>query len=110
MLVDANRRLLANPSDMEAKVDFVTTYHMVIEGTLALTGQDTLTRVFEGAGAATVDAAKQATAALYRQVILQATQLAYLDALIALGVTTALMVPLVWVANRPTPQGAPMVH
>ncbi|HEX4445385.1 MAG TPA: DHA2 family efflux MFS transporter permease subunit [Polyangiaceae bacterium] len=69
-----------------------------------------LTRVFEGAGAATVDAAKQATAALYRQVILQATQLAYLDALIALGVTTALMVPLVWVANRPTPQGAPMGH
>jgi ribonucleoside-diphosphate reductase beta chain len=50
VLVDANRRLLANPSDMEAKVDFVTTYHMVIEGTLALTGQDTLTRVFEGRG------------------------------------------------------------
>jgi ribonucleoside-diphosphate reductase beta chain len=50
VLVDANRRLLANPSDMEAKVDFVTTYHMVIEGTLALTGQDTLTRVFEERG------------------------------------------------------------
>jgi len=38
-LVNANRTLLANPADMEAKVDFVTTYHMVIEGTLALTGQ-----------------------------------------------------------------------
>jgi ribonucleoside-diphosphate reductase beta chain len=50
VLVDANRRLLADPSDMEAKVDFVTTYHMVIEGTLALTGQDTLTRVFEQRG------------------------------------------------------------
>jgi ribonucleoside-diphosphate reductase beta chain len=50
VLVDANRRLLADPADMEAKVDFVTTYHMVIEGTLALTGQDTLTRVFEGRG------------------------------------------------------------
>ncbi|MCW2993071.1 MAG: hypothetical protein JWQ18_566 [Conexibacter sp.] len=50
VLVDANRRLLANPGDMEAKVDYVTTYHMVIEGTLALTGQDTLTRVFEGRG------------------------------------------------------------
>jgi ribonucleoside-diphosphate reductase beta chain len=50
VLVDANRRLLADPSDMEAKVDFVTTYHMVIEGTLALTGQDTLTRVFEERG------------------------------------------------------------
>jgi ribonucleoside-diphosphate reductase beta chain len=50
VLVDANRRLLADPSDMDAKVDFVTTYHMVIEGTLALTGQDTLTRVFEERG------------------------------------------------------------
>jgi ribonucleoside-diphosphate reductase beta chain len=50
VLVDANRRLLADPADLEAKVDFVTTYHMVIEGTLALTGQDTLTRVFEGRG------------------------------------------------------------
>jgi len=50
VLVDANRRLLADPADMEAKVDFVTTYHMVIEGTLALTGQDTLTRVFEQRG------------------------------------------------------------
>ncbi len=50
VLVDANRRLLADPADIEAKVDFVTTYHMVIEGTLALTGQDTLTRVFEDRG------------------------------------------------------------
>jgi ribonucleoside-diphosphate reductase beta chain len=38
-LVDACNRLLADPSDREAKVDFITTYHMVIEGTLALTGQ-----------------------------------------------------------------------
>jgi ribonucleoside-diphosphate reductase beta chain len=38
-LVDDHRALLADPSDIEAKVDFVTTYHMVIEGTLALTGQ-----------------------------------------------------------------------
>ncbi|HEU4975636.1 MAG TPA: ribonucleotide-diphosphate reductase subunit beta [Baekduia sp.] len=50
VLVDANQRLLADPADIEAKVDFVTTYHMVIEGTLALTGQDTLTRVFERDG------------------------------------------------------------
>ena len=50
VLVDANRRLLADPADLEAKVDFVTTYHMVIEGTLALTGQDTLTDVFERDG------------------------------------------------------------
>jgi ribonucleoside-diphosphate reductase beta chain len=38
-LVDDHQALLADPSDIEAKVDFVTTYHMVIEGTLALTGQ-----------------------------------------------------------------------
>jgi ribonucleoside-diphosphate reductase beta chain len=38
-LVDAQERLLADPGDVEAKVDFVTTYHMIIEGTLALTGQ-----------------------------------------------------------------------
>jgi ribonucleoside-diphosphate reductase beta chain len=38
-LVDAHRALLADPSNIEAKVDFVTIYHMVIEGTLALTGQ-----------------------------------------------------------------------
>jgi ribonucleoside-diphosphate reductase beta chain len=31
--------LLADPSSIEAKVDFITLYHMVIEGTLALTGQ-----------------------------------------------------------------------
>ncbi len=38
-LVEANQRLIANPRDVEAKIDFVVTYHMVIEGTLALTGQ-----------------------------------------------------------------------
>jgi ribonucleoside-diphosphate reductase beta chain len=38
-LVNAQERLLANPRDVEAKVDFVVLYHMVIEGTLALTGQ-----------------------------------------------------------------------
>ena len=39
-LVNVNQRLISNPKDMEAKVDFCTTYHMVIEGTLALTGQN----------------------------------------------------------------------
>src|SRR3954467_12685994 len=38
-LVEAQHRLLADPTDLEAKVDFVVTYHMIIEGTLALTGQ-----------------------------------------------------------------------
>jgi ribonucleoside-diphosphate reductase beta chain len=38
-LVESHQALLADPSSIEAKVDFVTLYHMVIEGTLALTGQ-----------------------------------------------------------------------
>jgi ribonucleoside-diphosphate reductase beta chain len=48
-LVAAGRRLVADPSDVEAKIDFVTTYHMVIEGTLALTGQYFLTDWLESA-------------------------------------------------------------
>ena len=38
-LVNAQEKLIANPGDVEAKLDFVVLYHMVIEGTLALTGQ-----------------------------------------------------------------------
>jgi ribonucleoside-diphosphate reductase beta chain len=47
VLVDWGRRLVANPADIEAKVDFVTLYHMIIEGTLALTGQWVLTDYME---------------------------------------------------------------
>lgn len=36
-LVGAHDRLLGEPTDREAKVDFVTIYHMIIEGTLGLT-------------------------------------------------------------------------
>ena len=36
-LVEAHDRLRVEPRNREAKVDFVTTYHMVIEGTLGLT-------------------------------------------------------------------------
>ncbi len=35
-LVQAHDRLLADPADHEAKVDFVTIYHMILEGTLGL--------------------------------------------------------------------------
>ena len=49
-LVEANQRLVADPGDLEAKVDFVTAYHMVIEGTLALTGQYTITEWAERNG------------------------------------------------------------
>ena len=47
VLVDWGRRLVASPRDLEAKVDFVTLYHMIIEGTLALTGQWFLTDYME---------------------------------------------------------------
>jgi ribonucleoside-diphosphate reductase beta chain len=36
-LVKAHEELLANPADPEAKVRFVTLYHLVLEGTLGLT-------------------------------------------------------------------------
>ena len=49
-LVQANQKLLDNPSDIEAKVEFITTYMMVIEGTLALTGQYFITDYFEQQG------------------------------------------------------------
>jgi ribonucleoside-diphosphate reductase beta chain len=49
-LVQAGRALIADPADREAKVDFVTTYHMVIEGTLALTGQYFITDWMEKNG------------------------------------------------------------
>jgi ribonucleoside-diphosphate reductase beta chain len=47
VLVDWGKRLIADPGDIEAKVDFVTLYHMIIEGTLALTGQWFLTDYME---------------------------------------------------------------
>jgi ribonucleoside-diphosphate reductase beta chain len=38
-LKDAVNRLRREPSDIDAKVEAITIYHMVVEGTLALTGQ-----------------------------------------------------------------------
>ena len=49
-LVDAHAALMRDPSDLEAKVAFVTVYHMVIEGTLALTGQHFQTANLEHLG------------------------------------------------------------
>jgi ribonucleoside-diphosphate reductase beta chain len=49
-LVDAQERLLADPADIAAKVDFVVVYHLLIEGTLALTGQNYITLAFERDG------------------------------------------------------------
>jgi ribonucleoside-diphosphate reductase beta chain len=47
VLVQWGRRLIEDPSNVEAKVDFVTLYHLIIEGTLALTGQYFLTDFME---------------------------------------------------------------
>ena len=49
-LVEAGQALIEDPHDTGAKVDFVTTYHMVIEGALALTGQHYITDYFEKEG------------------------------------------------------------
>jgi ribonucleoside-diphosphate reductase beta chain len=49
-LVQANRALIDDPRDVEAKIDFVVVYHMVIEGTLALTGQEFQTAWMEREG------------------------------------------------------------
>ncbi|MEA2244623.1 MAG: ribonucleoside-diphosphate reductase beta chain [Solirubrobacteraceae bacterium] len=49
-LVQAHERLVAAPGDAGAKVDFVTTYHMVIEGTLGLTAFRFITRYLEREG------------------------------------------------------------
>ncbi len=49
-LVQAGQKLIADPSDRLAKTEFVTLYHMVIEGTLALTGQYFITDYLEKQG------------------------------------------------------------
>ena len=46
-LVQAHERLTAEPASAEAKVEFVTVYHMVIEGTLGLTAFNFITRYLE---------------------------------------------------------------
>ena len=43
-LVRAHERLTAEPANAAAKVEFVTTYHVVIEGTLGLTAFNFITR------------------------------------------------------------------
>jgi DHA2 family multidrug resistance protein len=68
-----------------------------------------MTLAIQHTGATAVEAAQKATAAMYRQLIGQATQLAYLDALWLIGVATAIMAPLVFLAKKPqgrAPAGA----
>jgi ribonucleoside-diphosphate reductase beta chain len=49
-LVQAHERLVGHPQDPGAKVDFVTTYHLVIESTLGLTAFRFITRYLEDQG------------------------------------------------------------
>jgi ribonucleoside-diphosphate reductase beta chain len=49
-LVQTHDRLVRAPRDREAKVDFVTTYHMVIEGTLGVTASHFLLDFLEDQG------------------------------------------------------------
>jgi ribonucleoside-diphosphate reductase beta chain len=49
-LMEAHQRLAANPTDTGAKVDFVTTYHLVIEATLGLTAFEFITRYLRANG------------------------------------------------------------
>ncbi len=46
-LVEAHERLVAAPADAVAKVAFVTTYHVIIEGTLGLTAFNFITGYLE---------------------------------------------------------------
>jgi DHA2 family multidrug resistance protein len=64
----------------------------------------------EAAGSSSVTAARQAGAVLYRQLAAQATQLGYLDALFILAIAAAVMVPTVWLSQRPAARGAPAGH
>jgi ribonucleoside-diphosphate reductase beta chain len=49
-LVRAHERLVADPRDAVAKVEFVTTYHLVIEATLGLTAFEFITRYLSDRG------------------------------------------------------------
>ncbi|HEY2517837.1 MAG TPA: MFS transporter, partial [Polyangiaceae bacterium] len=69
-----------------------------------------LAAAMEHAGASAVDASHKAMAALYGQLFQQSATLAYLDALRALGIATALMVPLLLLTEKPKAGGAPGGH
>jgi DHA2 family multidrug resistance protein len=62
------------------------------------------------AGSGAVTATRQATAMMYRRLVIQSTELAYLDALFILGIVAACMVPIVWMSQKPTGRAAPGGH
>jgi len=81
-----------------------TAYSAQFQAALAATASN-----LQHAGSSSIEATRQATAAMYRQLVLQATQLAYLDTLWIIGIATIVMAPLVFMAKRPqgrAPAGA----
>jgi MFS transporter, DHA2 family, multidrug resistance protein len=72
---------------------------------------DALTAAIQHTGTSAADAARTALAALYGQLVQQATTLAYIDVLEVLAIGTALMVPLLVLTEKPPRGGpAPMAH
>ncbi len=67
---------------------------------------DAVTRALEHSGASSLTAAQRALALLYRETILQATTLAYIDVLHAFALMSAVMIPVLWLAQR-RPGAAP---
>jgi len=61
-------------------------------------------------GTSAADAMHKATAALYGQLVQQATTLAYIDAIEILAITTALMVPLLALTQKPKGGPAAAAH
>jgi hypothetical protein len=62
-------------------------------------------------GTSAADALHKATAALYGQLVQQATTLAYIDVIQVMAITTAVMVPLLLLTQKPKGGGpAPAGH
>ncbi|HVY48721.1 MAG TPA: DHA2 family efflux MFS transporter permease subunit [Minicystis sp.] len=69
-----------------------------------------IARGLEHAGTAGADASKKALFIVYRQLLQQATTLAYIDTLKILGIATLLMIPLLFITKRPKGGPAPAAH
>ena len=61
-------------------------------------------------GTSAADAMHEATAAMYRQLVREATTLAYIDALKLLAVGVAMMLPLLLLTKKAKPGAAPAGH
>jgi DHA2 family multidrug resistance protein len=68
-----------------------------------------ITQGIQHTGASATDATKKALAAMYGQLVQQATTLAFLDALKVLAIVTTLMIPLLLLTQKPK-TGAAMGH